>query len=103
MADERKILSMPIPQKAGRVRMMAPKPTLGRTVAIGAVLGLAGCAVLLGSNDGAMRRSLAATPSTPKSVRQETKADRSLRYNTPSAASSINMSYRAKTKERRFG
>ena len=60
---------------------MAPKPTLGRTVAIGAVLGLAGCAVLLGSNDGAMRRSLAATPSTPKSVRQETKADRSLRYN----------------------
>ena len=60
---------------------MTPKPTLGRTVAIGAVLGLAGCAVLLGSNDGAMWRSLAATPSTPKSVRQETKADRSLRYN----------------------
>ena len=40
---------------------MTPKPTLGRTVAIGAVLGLAGCAVLLGSNDGAMQRSLAAT------------------------------------------
>lgn len=72
---------MPIPQKAGRGRKMTPKPNIGRTVAIGAVLSLAGCAVLLGSNDGAMRRSLAATPSTPKSVRQETKADRSLRYN----------------------
>ena len=59
---------------------MTPKPTLGkcRTVAIGFVLGLAGCVVLLGSNDdGAIRRSLAATPSK----KEETKADRSLRYN----------------------
>ena len=50
---------------------MAPKPTLGRTVAIGVVLGLAGCAVLLGSNDGAMQRSLSAT---------QERAARSLQY-----------------------
>ena len=58
---------------------MAHKPTIGKTVAIGAVLGLAGCAVLLGSNDDAMhQRSLATTPSK-KNVRQETAA-RSLQF-----------------------
>ena len=59
---------------------MAPRPNLGRTVAIGVVLGLAGSAVLLGSNNGAMQQSLAATPATPN-VRQETEAAaRSLQY-----------------------
>ena len=58
---------------------MAHKPTIGKTVAIGAVLGLAGCSVLLGSNDDAMhQRSLATTPSK-KNVRQETAA-RSLQF-----------------------
>ena len=70
-------------QKTMKVRRvtMTPKPTLGRTVAICAVLGLAGCAVLLGSNDDAMhQRSLATTPSK-KNVRQETaKAARSLQF-----------------------
>ena len=62
---------------------MTPKHTLGRTVTIGVVVGLAGCAVLLGSNDGTVQRSLAATPSTPKNVRRKTAAAiaaRSLQY-----------------------
>jgi len=53
---------------------MMTKPGIGRAVAVGIILGLAGCAVLLGSNnDGTIRRSLAATPPKLKNVRQETK------------------------------
>ena len=51
------------------------KPKIERTAALGVVVGLAGCAVLMGSGDNStiIRRSLASTSHQPKNVRQMTK------------------------------
>ena len=51
---------------------MPTKHSIGRTVAVGVVIGLAGSAVLLRSDDSTIRRSLASTPNRPKNVRQMT-------------------------------
>ena len=51
---------------------MPTKHSIGRTVVVGVVIGLAGSAVLLRSDDSTIRRSLASTPNRPKNVRQMT-------------------------------
>ena len=73
---------------------MPTKHSIGRTVVVGVILGLAGCAVLLRSGDSTIRRSLASTPNRPKNVRQMTKntkaasGARSLQYDQDLSSSS---------------